>query len=152
MLKLSELNIMELGGVEAVQGGGQQATRHLATWLGHLESPLSEMWMHARQNMQRAEAAAGGDQKSCYNFSEGDIVEVTWGKRNKRTKYAATVLAIDHSKKAKPVHVTFGPAGNAWVSAESVVKHTNVGGTASQHHLHQGATGCGPWLPGCARK
>ena len=52
-------------------------------------------------------------------------MEVTWGKRNKRTKYAATVLEIDHSKRAQPVHVQFGADGNAWVSAGSVVKHTN---------------------------
>ena len=72
-----------------------------------------------------AEAATGGGQKSCYSFSKGDVVEVSWGKRHKRTKHAATVLAIDHSKRAQPVHAQFGADGNAWVSAGSVVKHTN---------------------------
>ena len=58
-------------------------------------------------------------------FSKGDAVEVSWSKANKRTKYDATVLAIDHSKRAQPGHVQFGGSGNAWVSAASVVKHTN---------------------------
>ena len=130
MLNLSELNIMELGGVEAVQGGGQQATRTFSHMAMPSRKPTVRDVDACSAKHTAGEAAACGDQKSCYNFSEGDIVEVTWGKRQKRTKYAATVLAIDHSKKAKPVHVTFGPAGNAWVSAESVVKHTNAGGTA----------------------
>jgi hypothetical protein len=72
-----------------------------------------------------AEAAADGGEKSSYSFCKGDIVEGTWGKRNKRMKYAATVLEIDHSKRAQPVHVQFGADGNAWVSAGSVVKDTN---------------------------
>ena len=72
-----------------------------------------------------AKAAASGGQKSCYNFSKGDVVEVSWGKRHKRTKHAATVLAIDDNKRAQPVHVQFGADGNAWVSAGSVVKYTN---------------------------
>jgi hypothetical protein len=59
------------------------------------------------------------------SFSKGDVVEVSWGKAHKRTKHDATVLAIDHSKKKQPVHVQFGANGNAWVSAASVVKHTN---------------------------
>jgi hypothetical protein len=132
-LNLSELDILELGGVEKVRGGGQQAT----TTFSHMATPSRKPTVRdvdacaAKDAAGSAgEAAAGGDQRSCYNFSEGDIVEVNWGKRKKRTKYSATMLAIDHNKKAKPVHVTFGPDGNAWVSAESVVKHTNAGGTA----------------------
>jgi hypothetical protein len=70
-----------------------------------------------------AEASAGGGQQSCYSFSEGDVVEVSWGR--KRTKHDATVLAIDDSKKKQPVHVQFGANGNAWVSAASVVKRTD---------------------------
>ena len=70
-----------------------------------------------------AEAASGEGQQSCYSFSEGDVVEVSWGR--KRTKYDATVLAIDDSKKKKPVHVQFGDNSNSWVSAASVVKRTD---------------------------
>ena len=71
-------------------------------------------------------AAAAVDEvdKTGNSFRKGDIVEVTWGKR-KRTKHVATVLEIDHSKRAQPVHVQFGADGNAWVSEASVVKHTN---------------------------
>ena len=76
-----------------------------------------------------AEASAGGGQKSCYSFSKGDVVEVSWGR--KRTKHDATVLAIDHSKKKQPVHVQFGANGNAWVSAASVVKHTLSNGAVA---------------------
>ena len=138
-LNLSKLDILEFGGVKAVKGGGQQAT----TTFSHMATPSRKPTVrdvHACSAKDAAgEAAAGGDLKSCYNFSEGDIVQVSWGKRKKRTEYAATVVAIDHNKKTKPVHVTFGPGGNAWVSAESVVKQTNDGGT-----------GFTPPAPGCA--
>ena len=53
--------------------------------------------------------------------SKGGVVEVSWGKANKRRKYDATVLAVDHSKETRPVHVQFGASDNAWVSAPSVV-------------------------------
>ena len=55
------------------------------------------------------------------SFSKGDVVEVPWGKANKRRKYDTIVLAVDHSKGARPVHVQFWASGNAWVSAPSVV-------------------------------
>ena len=59
------------------------------------------------------------------SFSKGDVVEVSWGKAKKRTKHDATVLAVDPSKGARPVHVQFVANGNAWVPAASVLKHTN---------------------------
>ena len=70
-----------------------------------------------------AEAASGEGQQSCYSFSEGDVVEVSWGR--KRTKHDATVLAIDDTKKKKTVHVQFVDNSNSWVSAASVVKRTD---------------------------
>ena len=45
-----------------------------------------------------ANASADGDQRRCcmganVSFSKGDVVQVSWGKANKWTKYDATVLA-----------------------------------------------------------
>ena len=62
--------------------------------------PLLPNWTCTRR-------ALGGDQKSCciganVSFSKGDVVEVSWSKANKRRKYAATMLAVDHSKGTRP--------------------------------------------------
>ena len=58
--------------------------------------------------------------------SKGDVVEVYWGKKwRKWTKFDATLLAVDPSRGARPVHVQFrANGGNAWVAASRVVGHT----------------------------